>query len=209
MDKPSEPFILGIAGGSGAGKTTLSKVLAEHLGLSTLILCLDTYYKAEQLLERSHPADINWDHPRSIDYKTLIGDLDSLRTGLPIPIREYDYYSHKVIITMNRTKPADIIIVEGALLFVNTEVRECCDYRVYVGAKSATRLSRRIARDTLERGQSVSEVLDWWERIVEPMYDKFIAPTMNYADIIISGEEQVDKIAEKVIQQLTGLKRRG
>lgn len=184
---------------------TLSKALAEHFNLSALILCLDTYYAAEQLLERSRPADINWDHPSSIDYKTLVSDLDRLRAGLSIPIREYDYSAHKVIITTNRTEPADIIIIEGALLFVNTEVRERCHYRAFVSAERATRLSRRIARDTLERGQSVSEALDWWERIVEPMYDKFIAPTMNYADVIIPGEEQVDKLADKVLEQLAGL----
>ena len=198
--------MVGIAGGSAAGKTTLSRAVAAGFDWPVLIICLDEYYDAERLLESSPRANINWDHPEAINFSGLVEDLRRLKSGLSIPTRTYDYRSHKVVFTGGQSEPTDVILIEGALLLANPEARELCDYRVFIYTEPSIRLARRIARDTRERGLSISDVLDWCERFVEPMHDKFIAPSMKHADMIISGEEPVDQLAAKILEQLASLK---
>lgn len=179
-------LIIGIAGGSGSGKTTVVKAITEQLKERVTVIPQDAYYKDLSHFTAQEKRDHNFDHPDSIDFELLCEQLQQLKDGKSVEQPVYSY------ITCSRSKeetvtvhPADVIIVEGILIFTCEKVREQMDIKLFVDADDDDRLMRVISRDILERGKTVDWVIERYSKTVKPMYLQFIEPSKRYADIII------------------------
>ena len=179
-------LIIGIAGGSGSGKTTVVKAITEQLKERVTVIPQDAYYKDLSHYSAQQKRDHNFDHPDSIDFELLCEQLQQLKNGKSVEQPVYSY------ITCSRSKeetvtvhPADVIIVEGILIFTCEKVREQMDIKMFVDADDDDRLMRVISRDILERGKTVDWVIERYTKTVKPMYLQFIEPSKRYADIII------------------------
>lgn len=179
-------LIIGIAGGSGSGKTTVVKAITEQLKERVTVIPQDAYYKDLSHFTAQEKRDHNFDHPDSIDFELLCEQLEQLKEGKSVEQPVYSY------ITCSRSKeetvtvhPADVIIVEGILIFTCEKVREQMDIKLFVDADDDDRLMRVISRDILERGKTVDWVIERYSKTVKPMYLQFIEPSKRYADIII------------------------
>ena len=179
-------LIIGIAGGSGSGKTTVVKAITEQLKERVTVIPQDAYYKDLSHYSAQQKRDHNFDHPDSIDFELLCEQLQQLKEGKSVEQPVYSY------ITCSRSKeetvtvhPADVIIVEGILIFTCEKVREQMDIKMFVDADDDDRLMRVISRDILERGKTVDWVIERYTKTVKPMYLQFIEPSKRYADIII------------------------
>ncbi|MBE6230310.1 MAG: uridine kinase [Bacteroidales bacterium] len=188
-------LIIGIAGGTGSGKTTVVRKLKELMSEEDFVVIpQDAYYKDSSHLTEEEKAVHNFDHPDSIDFEYLIEHLNSLKEGKPVeqPVYSYVTCSRSKTETVH-VKPAHIIIVEGILIFTCEQLRRMMDIKVFVDAEADDRLSRVICRDIVERGKTVEWVLRRYEQTVKPMHLQFIEPSKRYADIIIpqGGHNQV------------------
>jgi len=179
-------LFIGIAGGSGSGKTTVVKKILESLPASSVsILSQDAYYKDNGHLSPEERSKINFDHPDSVEFPLLVEHMDRLRKGTSVDMPIYSY------ITCSRSKetipilPKRVVIIEGILILTDETLRNRLDIKVFVDADSDDRLIRIIRRDIEERGRSFSQVLDHYETWVKPMYHTFIEPTKRFADIIV------------------------
>lgn len=179
-------LIIGIAGGSGCGKSTVVKQIIKKLPKdSVTVIPQDSYYKDNGHMSPEDRAKINFDHPSSIEFNLLIKHLDLLKEGETIGMPIYSY------LTCARSKetipvvPREVIIVEGILIMSNPRLRERMDIKVFVDADADDRLMRIIRRDIEERGRSFTQVLDHYDKFVKPMHLQFIEPTKRYADIIV------------------------
>ncbi|MGC9374884.1 MAG: uridine kinase [Bacteroidales bacterium] len=187
-------FIIGIAGGTGSGKTTVVKKIVARLPKNEVaIIPQDSYYRDNGHLPLEERQEINFDHPRSLEFKLLIEHIKKLKEGKAI---EQPIYSYLTCTRSDETipvSPKKVIIIEGILILQNAQLRNLMDIKVFVDADSDDRLMRVIQRDLVERGRSVSKVLDRYEKTVKPMHLQFIEPTKKYADIIIpqGGENKV------------------
>ncbi len=187
-------LIIGIAGGSGSGKTTVVKKIIKNLPKDSVsIISQDSYYKDNGHKSAEERAKINFDHPSSIEFNLLIKHLEMLRDGNAIEMPIYSYLScarSKETITV---VPKKVIIVEGILILSTPRMRDRMDIKVYVDADGDDRLMRIIWRDLEERGRSFQQVLDHYDKYVKPMHLQFIEPTKRYADIIVpqGGKNQV------------------
>lgn len=187
-------IIIGIAGGTGSGKTTVVTKIALNLPQENVtILPQDAYYKDNSELTFEERKKINYDHPDSIDFDLLLKHLKQLKNGEEIKKPVYSYITHSRSNDYTVVHPKKILIVEGILVFTNEELRKLCDIKIFVHTDADDRLIRRIKRDINERGRDVEEVLNRYEKTLKPMHDKFIEPTMKYADMIvpIGGENKV------------------
>ena len=187
-------LIIGIAGGSGSGKSTVVKQVIKHLPREAVtVIPQDAYYKDNGHKSAEERARINFDHPTSIEWGLLIKQLDTLRCGRPIDMPIYSYVTcarSKETVTIN---PSQVIIVEGILILTNPRLRKKMDIKVYVDADGDDRLMRIIHRDIEERGRSFQQVLEHYDSYVKPMHLQFIEPTKRYADIIVpqGGQNKV------------------
>lgn len=187
-------LVIGIAGGSGSGKTTVVNKIIQGLPSSSVsIMSQDAYYWDNGHLSPQEKKRINFDHPDSIEWELLIHDLDRLISGYPVEMPVYSYVScgrSKETITV---MPKRVIIVEGILILTNEPLRNRFNVKVFVDADADDRLMRIIQRDILERGRSVETVLKHYETFVKPMHLQFIEPSKRYADLIIpqGGENEV------------------
>ncbi len=179
-------LVIGIAGGSGSGKTTVVKALTEQLKEKVVVLPQDSYYKDSSHLPLEERQKVNFDHPDSIDFPLLISQLEQLKAGRTVEQPVYSY------LTCSRSKtetitvtPADVIIIEGILIFTCAELRNQMDIKIFVDADDDDRLMRVMTRDIRERGRDMMAVIERYNRIVKPMYLQFIEPSKRYADIII------------------------
>lgn len=202
-------LVIGIAGGSGSGKTTVVRALTEQLKEKVVVLPQDSYYKDSSHLPLEERQKVNFDHPDSIDFPLLIRQLSQLKNGETIEQPVYSY------LTCSRSKtetvtvtPADVIIIEGILIFTCAELRNQMDIKIFVDADDDDRLMRVMTRDIEERGRDMEAVIDRYSKVVKPMYLQFIEPSKRYADIIIpqGGHNKVaiEIIAatiEKALQQ--------
>ncbi len=188
-------LIIGIAGGTGSGKTTVVKEITKLLSNSQVVVIpQDSYYKDNSHLPLEERLELNFDHPESIDFKLLVKHLRELRAGKGIDQPVYSYLTCLRSTTETvRVEPAQVIIVEGILIYTCPELRSCMDIKVFVDADADDRLCRVITRDCLERGRTVGKVLERYEKTVKPMHLQFIEPSKRYADIIIpqGGHNQV------------------
>ncbi len=201
--KSLPPVIIGIAGGSGSGKTTVAlRVREASPGKTIRIVHHDAYYLDNSHLSPAERAAINYDHPNAFETTLLVEHLRCLRRGEPVDVPQYDYATHCRQQQTRRIDPADIVFIEGILVLENEQLRNLLDIRLYVDVDADERLIRRLRRDTSERGRSVESVLEQYLRVVRPMHLQFCAPSKRYAHIIIpeGGHNQVaiDLIATKI-----------
>ena len=179
-------LIIGIAGGTGCGKTTVVKQIVNELPENEVcVISQDSYYKDTSHLRHEERTTINFDHPQSIDFELLEKHLNSLRKGETIEQPIYSFVEHNRTKKTLRTKPKKVIIIEGILILTNTKIRDLFDIKIYVQTDSDERLIRRLKRDIAERGRDMEEVLDRYQNTLKPMHQQFIAPTKEFADLII------------------------
>jgi len=186
-------IVLGIAGGTGSGKTTLAKGIKKALGDDALLLCHDFYYNKNADMPYEERCVLNYDHPESLETDLMIRHVNELREGRPIQRPVYSFVTHTRLEETIEVKPAKVIIIEGVLLFENPALRDVMDIKVYVDTDSDIRLSRRIKRDVNERGRSLNSVLEQYINTVKPMHEQFVEPSRRFADVIIpeGGYNQV------------------
>ena len=179
-------LIVGIAGGTGSGKTTVVKKIIEKLPPGEVaVLPQDAYYKDNSHLSLEQRQEINFDHPSSVEFSLLVKHLKMLKAGKIIQRPVYSYLSCTRARDTVAIKPKHVILVEGILILTDEELRNEMDIKVYVDADADDRLSRVIQRDIRERGRSVDKVLERYDKTVKPMHLQFIEPTKRYADIIV------------------------
>lgn len=177
--------IVGIAGGSASGKTTIVNRIREKFGDDIVVISHDSYYKAHNDLSYDERSRLNYDHPSSFDTERLIEDVKKLKNGEEVDIPVYDYAIHNRSEQTIHIKPKPVILLEGILILENKELRDLMDVKVFVDTDADERLMRRIRRDTIERARSVDSVLSQYSQTVKPMHEQFIEPSKKYADLII------------------------
>lgn len=183
-------LIIGIAGGTGSGKTTVVHQIMNELPETEVgIISQDSYYKETHNLNFDERALINFDHPRAIDFELLVTHLQELKAGNTINQPVYSFIKHNRTDDTILTHPRKVMIVEGILILANTKLRELFDLKIYVHADSDERLIRRLKRDISERGRDMNEVLNRYQTTLKPMHQQFIEPTKAFADIIIPNDK--------------------
>ncbi len=188
------PVIIGVTGGSGSGKTSVSRAIFDSLnGHSLLMIQEDSYYKSQDDISFDERVKVNYDHPNAFDTDLLIEQLGDLLEWKAIDIPVYDYVQHTRSKKTVHVEPKEVIIVEGILVLNDPRLRDLMDIKIFVDTDDDIRIIRRIQRDLEERGRSLQSVIDQYLSTVKPMYHQFIEPTKRYADIIVpeGGENQV------------------
>ena len=194
MNEDKRPIVIGVTGGSGCGKTTVSKAIYENLrGQSIQIINQDTYYNDQADMTMEERKAVNYDHPLAFDTALLIEQLDALRHNQAVEMPVYDYKEYTRSQATVHVEPQDVIILEGILILDDERLRDLMDIKVYVDADDDIRILRRIQRDMQERGRSLESIISQYLKTVKPMYHQFIEPTKRYADIIVpeGGENHV------------------
>lgn len=178
--------VIGVAGGTGSGKSTLVKRLQEAFAHSDVtILSHDYYYKAHPELTYEERAKLNYDHPQSFDTRMLVEHIGALKDNVPIERPVYSFVDHDRTAETVHVKPSKVIIVDGLLIFENKKLRDLMDIKVYVDTDADIRLARRILRDVCERGRTMQSVITQYTSTVKPMHEEFVEPSKKYADVII------------------------
>lgn len=200
-------LIIGIAGGTGCGKTTVvNKIINELPEGEVGVISQDSYYKDTSNLSYDERIKINFDHPRSIDFDLLVEHLKSLKNNIPVHQPVYSFVKHNRTGDTIYTHPRKVMIVEGILIFTNSELREMFDIKLFVHADTDERLIRRLKRDISERGRDLDEVLSRYQNTLKPMHDQFIEPTKEYADMIIPNNKHnnvaIDIVRSIITQKL-------
>ncbi len=181
------PLIFGIAGGTGSGKSTVARKVAEALGeASVAFIEMDSYYRDfSHLSQHELHHSVNWDHPDAFDVELLASHLEALARGEAIEVPVYEFATHSRGVQVRRVEPADVIVIDGILLLADERLRTVCDVKVFVDADPDIRLIRRIRRDMESRGRSLDSVLDQYLSTVQPMHLQFVEPSKRYADVIV------------------------
>lgn len=193
-------LILGIAGGTGCGKTTVVNQIIKELPEDEIgIISQDSYYKANDHLSFEERELINFDHPRSIDFELLTQHLKELKAGKSINQPVYSFVHHNRTGDYISTHPRKVMIVEGILIFTNPELRDLFDIKIFVHADADERLIRRLRRDIAERGRDIDEVLTRYQNTLKPMHEQFIEPTKTFADIIIPND-RYNTVASDIVR---------
>ncbi|MFH1843292.1 MAG: uridine kinase [bacterium] len=199
-NQPLPPVIIGIAGGTGSGKTTVAlKVCEAAAGKTIRIIHHDSYYHDNSHRPLEERAKINYDHPNAFDTELLVEHLHTLRRGEGVDIPIYDYTIHCRKPETVRVEPADIIFIEGILVLEDEQLRDLMDIRLYVDVDADERFIRRLRRDTSERGRTPESVIEQYQQVVKPMHLQFVAPSRRYAHIIIP-EGGYNKVAIDLIR---------
>lgn len=195
MQNNKQPIVIGIAGGSGSGKTTIAHEIYERLHQDDhmLILTQDSYYKNNDDLSMEERQKINYDHPDAFDMPLLTKQLKQLMNRQAIEMPVYDFTAHTRSKETVHTEPADIIILEGILVLADKQLRDLMSIKIFVDTDDDIRFIRRLERDTQERGRTMNSVITQYLATVKPMYHQFLEPTKRYADIIVpeGGENDV------------------
>jgi len=201
-------LIIGIAGGTGSGKTTVvNQILNELPAQEVTVISQDSYYNKNVDLTYEERCNINFDHPRAIDFDLLIKQMKQLKKGKLIEQPIYSFVTHNRSSDTIKTHPRKVVIIEGILIFTSKELRDLMDIKVFVHADSDERLIRRVRRDIHERGRDLSEVLQRYQDTLKPMHQEFIEPTKNFADIIIPNDKYntvaIDIVRTVINERLT------
>lgn len=205
---PGRPLVLGLAGGTGSGKSTVARRVAEALLASSSVafIDMDAYYRNFAQLSLEERRRVNWDHPDAIDTDLLVQQLTALVAGRAIDKPVYDFVRHLRSPETVPVAPADVIVADGILLFADERVRELCDVKVFVDADADVRLIRRIRRDMEVRGRPLEEILSQYLSTVRPMHLQFVEPSKRYADIIVPrgghNAVAVEMIVAKIARRL-------
>ncbi len=180
------PVIIGIAGGSGSGKTTIAESVVTAVGVDTVSLIQhDAYYRDLPHLDLEQRAEVNYDHPDSLETELLIDHINQLRAGRPIRRPVYDFTTHRRTTETVLVNPEPVVVVEGILVLSERDLRDVMDLKIYVDADSDLRLMRRLQRDIIERERTLDSVIAQYQETVRPMHLQFVEPSKRYADIIV------------------------
>lgn len=204
-----KPLVIGIAGGTGSGKSTVARNVAAALGdASVAFIDMDAYYLDHGHLSIEERRKVNWDHPNAFDWDHLVTQLGQLAGGAAIDKPVYDFVNHARSAETVRIPPADVVVIDGILLFVDVRVRDLCDVKVFVDADADVRLIRRIRRDMAKRGRPLAEILEQYLSTVQPMHLEFVEPSKRYADVIVprGGHNPVaiEMIVAKIARRVAG-----
>jgi uridine kinase len=182
-------LIIGIAGGTGSGKTTVvNQILNELPAGEVCVISQDSYYNKTENLSYDERTKINFDHPNAIDFDLLIDHIKQLKSNKIIEQPVYSFVTHNRVLDTLKTHPRKVVIIEGILIFNSKRLRDLFDIKIFVHADADERLIRRVRRDIEERGRDITEVLTRYQNTLKPMHQQFIEPTKNYADIIIPND---------------------
>jgi uridine kinase len=200
-------FVIGIAGGTGAGKTTVARLVTENVGESVTRIPLDNYYKDLSHMDFEERAEVNYDHPSAFEWELLRDHLRELLEGRTIQMPQYDFTIHNRKDDRVRVEPTDVIVLEGILALYDESVNDMLDLRLYVETDADVRILRRIERDVIERERDLEGVIDQYLSTVKPMHEQFIEPTKKHADLIIpegANSVAVELLEEKIHAEATG-----
>lgn len=186
-------LVIGIAGGTASGKTTLMKNLINEFGGQVTVLSHDNYYKRHDDMPFEERCKLNYDEPAAFDTSLMVYHLDQLRHGYSVECPVYDFTVHNRSDETIRLVPCRVIIVEGILIFENEDLRSLMDIKIFVDTDADIRLCRRIKRDVNKRGRSLESVLEQYKNTVKPMHDRYVEPSKKYADLVVpeGGKNQV------------------
>lgn len=199
-----EPIVIGIAGGTGSGKTTLTRRLKEQFGSHEVcVLNHDNYYKRHDDMPYEDRCLLNYDHPDALDTDLMIEHLKQLRAGHAINCPTYDHTIHNRSAETLHIEPAPVILVEGILIFTSPELCDLMDIKVFVDTDADVRILRRIIRDVKKRGRTLDSVVEQYLTTVKPMHEQFVEPSKRKADIIIPEGGKNDVALEMLIQRVT------
>lgn len=182
---PHRPLFIGLAGGSGSGKTTIAEEVVDRLDGKVALLRHDAYYRHMIDLSFEERGRVNWDHPDSLETELLVVHLENLRSGVAVEHPVYDFAAHLRSEQTIRVEPAPVVVVEGILVLAESDIRSELDLKIFVDTDADLRLARRLERDITERGRSVESVIDQYFETVRPMHLQFVEPSRRYADLII------------------------
>ena len=180
-----DTLVIGIAGGTGSGKTTLMKNLITRFGGKVTVLSHDNYYRRHDELSLEERSRLNYDEPAALETDLMARHLELLRQGQAIDCPVYDFSAHNRSDETVRVEPQPVIIVEGILIFENKALRELMDIRIFVDTDADIRLCRRIKRDVNKRGRTLESVLTQYQQTVKPMHEKYVEPSKHFADIVV------------------------
>ncbi|GAV84439.1 PRK domain-containing protein [Cephalotus follicularis] len=198
-----QPFVIGVAGGTASGKTTVCNMIISQLhDQRVLLVNQDSFYRSlsDEILQNVH--EYNFDHPDAFDTELLLSCMEKIRCGQVVNIPNYDFKTHKSIQTARQVNPADIIILEGILVLHDPHVRALMNMKIFVDTDSDVRLARRIQRDTVERGRNIQNVLEQYAKFVKPSFEEYILPSKKYADIIIPRGGDNDVAIDLIVQHI-------
>ncbi len=204
-----EPVVIGVAGGTGSGKTTVASQILKRAGTRQISLIQhDAYYKDLSNLPVAQRALHNFDHPDALDNELLIAHLKALKAGRPIEMPIYDFRTHTRTRQTQTVQPHRVILLEGILIFADAALRRLMDVKIFVDTDADIRFIRRLQRDIAERGRTMESVIHQYLATVRPMHQRFVEPSKRYADIIIPeggfNEVAIDMIAARIKALLTG-----
>ena len=180
-----DTMIIGIAGGTGSGKTTLTEKLKAEFGEDVSVLYHDNYYKSHSEMPYEERTRLNYDHPDAFETDLMIRDIQALRRGETVRCPVYDYTIHDRSGETVEVRPTKVIIIEGILIFENQALRDLMDIKIFVDADADVRILRRIMRDVKKRGRSLDSVVNQYLTTVKPMHQQFVEPSKRYADIVV------------------------
>jgi uridine kinase len=214
MSDEQRPVVLGVAGGTGSGKTSVASAILRAVGRERLaFLAQDSYYRDVPWESAAHLQAHNFDHPSAVDTELLVAHVGALRRGEAVEVPVYDFVRHRRTGETQRVEPRQVILVEGILLYVEPELRALFDFKIYVDTDADVRLIRRLQRDIAERGRTVDDVLRQYLTTVRPMHLEFVEPSKRWADVIVpeGGENRVAlaMVAARVEQLLSRPPARG
>lgn len=198
--------VIGVAGGTGSGKSTLVKRLQEAFKQEDVVtLCHDYYYKAHPELTYEERTKLNYDHPQAFDTQMMVEHIKALKESVPIEHPVYSFVEHTRTNETVCVKPSKVIIVDGILIFENKELRDMMDIKVFVDTDADIRLARRILRDVCDRGRTMQSVITQYTTTVKPMHEEFVEPSKKYADVIIPEGGFNSVAVEMLIQNIRSL----
>ena len=192
--EPRGPVALGVAGGTGSGKTTVARAILRAVGADRIaFLAQDSYYKDVAWRDEKHLLRHNFDHPDALDGELLVRHVEELKAGRAVEVPIYDFVAHRRTRRTERVESRPVILLEGILLFVEPRLRDLLDFKIYVDTPADVRLIRRVRRDLRERGRDLEDVLRQYLGTVRPMHLEFVEPSKRYADVIVpvGGENRV------------------
>lgn len=178
-------LVIGIAGGTGSGKTTLMQRLVERFGSDVTVLSHDNYYRRRDDMPFAERCKVNYDEPAALETDLMARHLDALRHGQAIDCPVYDFAMHNRSGETVRIEPKRVIIVEGILIFENKQLRDLMDIKIFVDTDADVRLCRRIRRDVRERGRTLESVIEQYQTTVKPMHEKYVEPSKRYAHLVV------------------------
>ena len=202
-----DPLVIGIAGGTGSGKTTVTEAILDRLDKTRVVVIQhDSYYRDLSAYGGITPAAINFDHPDSLETPLMIRHIRELKAGRSIDEPIYNFTTHRRLDSTHRLDPREIIIIDGILIFIDKELRELMDIKIFVDTDADERLIRRIRRDILERGRSMESVMQQYMSTVKPMHLEFVEPSKHWADVIIPrgamNTVAIDMVVSKIAMML-------